>query len=358
MTIPQKMKAAVLYGWDDVRVVERDVPQPADEEVLIRVESCAICGGDVKIITRGVPKMPPFGEFIIGHEYAGVIVKKGSTVTEYELGDRVTVEVHKGCDRCKSCRSGNYTACLNYGDLAKGHRANGFTTNGGFAEYVVNHVNTLTKIPDSISFDQATIITNAGTPLFGIEKSGGYIPGDNVVVLGPGAIGLMAVQCAKALGAGKVALTGTRDDRLALGAKLGADLTVNARNEDPVKAVREEFDGVGADLTLVAAGSSQALEQALEMTRRGGSIVLLAHFDDPINDVKIGLAVLNSMNIYTIRGEGASTVHSALALMEKGLIVADPLITHHYPLEQINEALTTFRERKGNALKVIIHPRG
>ena len=97
--IPSKMKAAVLFDWEDIKVVERDVPTPGDEEVLIKVESCAICGGDVKIISRGVPKQPPFGEFIIGHEYAGTVVKTGATVTEFEVGDRVTVEVHKGCDR-------------------------------------------------------------------------------------------------------------------------------------------------------------------------------------------------------------------------------------------------------------------
>ncbi len=356
MEIPKKMKAAVLYGLEDIRIVERDVPVPEDEEVLIKIESCAICGGDVKIVSRGIPNMPPFGEFIIGHEYSGYVVQKGKTVTEYEIGDRVTVEVHKGCDRCKNCRAGNYTACLNYGDVSKGHRANGFTTNGGFAEFAVNHVNTLTKIPENISFDQATIITTAGTPLYGIEKAGGYIPGETIAVIGPGAIGLMAVQCAKALGADKVILTGTRDDRLDLGKSLGADLTVNAKQEDVPAAVLKFTEGIGADLTLVAAGTSAALQTALNMTRRGGNIVLLAHFDDPINDVNIGLAVLKGMNVFTVRGEGSSTVHSALSLMNKGSIIADPLITHHYKLDQLNEAFTTFRERKGNAMKVIIHP--
>jgi L-iditol 2-dehydrogenase len=154
MAIPKTMKAAVLYDFNDIRVEDRPVPSPAPDEVLLKVEACAICGTDVKIITHGMPNQPPFGEFIIGHEYAGTVVALGETVDEYEVGDRVAVEIHKGCMRCQNCIMGEYTACLNYGNVKKGHRANGFTTNGGFAEYAVNHVNTLARLPDNISFDE------------------------------------------------------------------------------------------------------------------------------------------------------------------------------------------------------------
>jgi len=355
MAIPKKMTAAVLYDFEDVRVVERDVPLPGPEEALIKVESCAICGGDIKIISRGMPKQPPFGEFIIGHEYAGIVAAIGETVTEFKTGDRVTVEVHKGCGRCKNCLAGKYTACLNFGDTSKGHRANGFTTNGGFAEYAVNHVNTLSLIPDSISFDEATIITNAGTPLYGIDKAGGYIAGDSIVVIGPGAIGLMAVQCSKALGAEQVILTGTRKERLELGRKLGATDTVNAREENVVARVKELTGGYGADLVLVAAGGEKTLQQALEMCCRGGNITLLAHFDDPVT-ADIGMAVRHGINIYTVRGEGRMSVHRALSLMEQGKLDCKSLITHHFPLKEINQALTVFRERREDAIKVVVHP--
>ncbi len=93
-----KMRAAVLYDWNDFKIVDRDIPEPGDSEVLIKVKSCSICAGDIKIIGRGMPKQPPMGEFIIGHEYAGSIVKLGPNVDEFDIGDRVTVEVHKGCD--------------------------------------------------------------------------------------------------------------------------------------------------------------------------------------------------------------------------------------------------------------------
>ncbi len=355
MKIPEKMLAAVLHGFNDVRLEERPVPVPGPDEALVKIESCGVCGGDIKIITKGMPKQPPFGEFIIGHEYAGTLVSVGEAIDEFQVGDRVTVEVHKGCGRCKNCIMGKYTACLNYGNYDKGHRANGFTTNGGFAEYAVNHVNTLCKMPDTMSFDEATLVTTAGTSLYGIDMAGGYIPGDRVAVLGPGSIGLMAVQCAKALGAEKVILVGTRDERLELGRTLGAHDTINLKKEDPVQKARQLTGGVGPDLVLVAAGMQESLQQALEMIRRGGNIVLLAHFDQPVT-IDIGLAVKDGVNLYTVRGEGRMSVHRALSLMAEGKINGKPLITHTFPLEEINEAIDTFRERKGGALKVVVHP--
>ena len=356
MSIPNKMMAAVLFGMNDVRVEERPVPTPGPEEALVKIEACAVCAGDIKIITKGMPKQPPFGEFIIGHEYAGTIVALGEGMDEFAIGDRVAVEVHKGCGRCKNCIMGKYTCCLNYGNRDKGHRANGFTTNGGFTEYAVNHCNTLCKLPEHISFDEATTITTAGTSLYGIDMAGGYIPGDSVAVLGPGSIGLMAVQCCKAIGAGQVILIGTRTDRLELGKKLGADEVLNIHEENPVEKVRRLTGGFGADLVLVAAGTENSLQQALEMVRKGGHIVLLAHFDEPVT-VDIGLAVQNGVHIFTVRGEGRLSVHRALSLMEQGKINGKILITHTFPLERIHDALRTFVEREANALKVVVHPK-
>ena len=106
MSIPNKMMAAVLFGMNDVRVEERPVPTPGPEEALVKIEACAVCAGDIKIITKGMPKQPPFGEFIIGHEYAGTIVALGEGMDEFAIGDRVAVEVHKGCGRCKNCIMG------------------------------------------------------------------------------------------------------------------------------------------------------------------------------------------------------------------------------------------------------------
>jgi L-iditol 2-dehydrogenase len=355
MDCPETMKAAVLFGFNDVRLVDRPVPSPGSGEVLIKVASCGVCAGDLKMMTRGMLKQPPFGEFIMGHEYAGTVVQVGETVDEFAIGDRVAVEVHKGCGRCRNCLLGKYTACLNYGDLSKGHRANGFTTMGGFAEYVVNHVNTVHKFSGDISFDEAAMVTLAGTALYGIERAGGFVPGDTIAVLGPGAIGLMCVQCCKALGAGKVILTGTRDDRLSLGMKMGADHAINAARENPVERVKELTGGLGPNLVVVTVGTRDGLQQAIEMAPRGSDIVFLAHLDDPVT-ADIGLAVQKGNSIFTVRGEGRLSVSRALSLMAQGKITAGDLITHTFPLARIPEAIDTFRERRDGAIKVVVHP--
>ena len=214
--VPERMKAWVLGHPGEILPVEKPVPQPGPAEVLVRIDAVAICATDLEIMQHGLPAMVdgglPFNKnFTIGHEYMGTVVKLGPAVDEYAVGDRVTVEVHAGCGRCARCRQGMYTSCLNYGDLAKGHRANGFTTDGGFAQYAVNNINTLVNVPDDMSDEEATLVVTAGTSMYGLDVLGGLIAGEGVAVIGPGPIGLLGVAVAKSLGADPVILTGTRE---------------------------------------------------------------------------------------------------------------------------------------------------
>src|SRR6201992_2496983 len=240
--IPETMRAWVLRTPDQLTLPTKPVPVPKRAEVLVRIDAVAICATDLEIISHGPPAMirggQPFNQnFTPGHEYMGTVAALGPGVDEYRVGQRVTVEIHAGCGQCKRCREGMYTACLNYGlnygDVDKGHRANGFTTDGGFAEYAVNNINTLVAIPDSMSDAEATLVVTAGTAMYGLIELGGLVAGEGVAVLGPGPIGLLGVAVAKALGASPVVLTGTRDNRLQIGRELGADYVVNAKNEDP-----------------------------------------------------------------------------------------------------------------------------
>src|SRR5437773_11293467 len=163
-----------------------------------------------------------------------------------------------------------YTSCLNYGYRAKGHRANGFSTDGGFAEYAVNNINALAHIPDEMSDAVATLVVTAGTAMSGLDVMGGVIASEGLVVIGPGPIGLMGVGVAKALGAQPVILTGTRDGRLELGKKLGADAVVNVGREDPVEAVQRLTRGKGVQYVLECSGAPNALNEAARMVNRGG----------------------------------------------------------------------------------------
>jgi L-iditol 2-dehydrogenase len=277
----------------------------------------------------------------------------GPGVDEFKVGDRVAVEVHKGCERCENCIKGWYTSCLNYGDVSKGHRAKGLTCDGGFAEYAVNHINTLYRLPDNLTFEQACMVTTAASPLWAIDLMGGYVAGETVLVQGPGPIGLIAVQLCKALGAARVILTGTRDSRLAIGKKLGADFTINVRNENLAERVREITGGHGADAVLECAGGPTSMQEALENVKRGGRIGVVAWYSGPVQ-VDMNLAVRSNVRIYAARGEGGMNCGRSLALMSAGKILADPIITHRFRLDEINDAFRTYTERTDNALKVVI----
>ncbi|MEA2657461.1 MAG: L-iditol 2-dehydrogenase [Candidatus Binatota bacterium] len=353
MMIPDIMNAVVLHDADDMRVERRSVPEPGPGEVVLKVEVASICGTDVKVLHRTLQGQPA-GEFIMGHEYAGTVAALGPGVDEFQIGDRVAVEVHKGCERCENCIKGWYTSCLNYGNLEKGHRAKGLTCDGGFAEYTVNHINTLYHLPDNLTFEQACMVTTAASPLWAIDLMGGYVAGETVLVLGPGPIGLIAVQLCKALGAERVILTGTRDSRLAIGKRLGADFTINVRQENLADRVREITSGKGADSVLECAGGATSMQEALENVKRGGRIGVVAWYTGPVQ-MDMNLAVRSNVRIYAARGEGGMNSGRSLALMSAGKILADPIITHHFKLNQIHEAFRTYVERIDNALKVAIH---
>ncbi|MET4799814.1 L-iditol 2-dehydrogenase [Bradyrhizobium sp. LB11.1] len=365
MPIPPTMKAWVLGDPGHLRLSEKPVPMPKRAEVLVRIDAVAICATDLEIIEHGTPALiqggPPFNKnFTPGHEYMGTVAALGPGVDEYRIGERVTVEIHAGCGQCKRCRQGMYTSChnygLNYGDVDKGHRANGFTTDGGFAEYAVNHINTLSRVPDDMSDEEATLVVTAGTSMYGLTELGGLVAGESVVVTGPGPIGLLAVAVAKALGADPVILSGTRDARLAIGTKLGADRVVNVRNEDLVTVVKD-MTGRGADYVVECAGTDTAINEAAKMVNRGGKICLAAFPHEPVL-ADIGALVKNNIYVYGIRGEGKSATHRAMALMAAKRFDATLIHTHTFPLTDLPTALHYARNRVDDAIKVVIKTRG
>src|ERR1700737_1639165 len=163
LPVPGQMKAWVLGDPDQLFLGDKPTPIPGRAEVLVRIDAVAICATDLEIIQGGSPAsigggLPYKKNFTPGHEKMGIFAALGADVDEFEIGERVSVEIHAGCGQCKRCRQGMYTSCLNYGKPEKGHRANGFTTDGGFAEYAVNHINTLARVPDTMSDAEATLV--------------------------------------------------------------------------------------------------------------------------------------------------------------------------------------------------------
>jgi threonine dehydrogenase-like Zn-dependent dehydrogenase len=287
----------------------------------------------------------------------GTVVALGPGVDEFEIGNRVTVEIHAGCGQCKRCREGMYTACLNYGlnfgEQNKGHRANGFTTDGGFAEYAINNVNTLIHISEDMSDEEATLVVTAGTAMYGLTELGGLVAGESVVVTGPGPIGLLGVAVAKALGAQPVILTGTRDNRLKIGLELGADYVVNVRKENAVQAVRRLNGDKGVDYVVECSGAPDAVNEAAQMVSRGGKICLAAFPAEPV-PVDVAHLVRNNIYLYGIRGEGRSATHRAEAFMRQKRFDATKIHTHTFMLEDLPTALRYARDRVEDAIKVVV----
>jgi L-iditol 2-dehydrogenase len=359
--VPTQMKAWVLGDPDQLHLREKPTPVPKRAEVLVRIDAVAICATDLEIIHQGTPAsigggLPFNKNFTPGHEYMGTIAALGPEVDEFQIGERISVEIHAGCGQCKRCREGMYTSCLNYGKPEKGHRANGFTTDGGFAEYAVNHINTVERVPDTMSDAEATLVVTAGTSMYGLTELGGLVAGESVVVIGPGPIGLLAVAVAKALGASPVILTGTRNKRLAIGKELGADRVINISEENAVEVVKQLTGGIGADYVVECAGSEATIDQAIHMTNRGGKICLAAFPHDPIT-TDIAHLVRNNIYVYGIRGEGRSATRRAMALMAERKFDATKIHTHTFALEDLPTALKYARERIEDAIKVVVTTR-
>lgn len=361
MPIPREMRAWVLGDPEQLDLTTKPVPAPGKSEALVRIDAVAICATDLEVIKYGTPALiegaPPFNKgFSPGHEYMGTVAALGPGVDEFNIGDRVTVEIHAGCGQCKRCRMGMYTSChnygLNYGDNDKGHRANGFTTNGGFAEYAVNNINTMIRVPDSMSDAEAALVVTAGTSMYGLTELGGLVAGESVVVIGPGPIGLLAVAVAKALGASPVILVGTRENRNAIGRQLGADVTIDARREDVVARVKE-LTGKGADYVVDCAGNETTINQAIHMTNRGGRICLAAFPKEPAK-FDLGYLAVNNIYLYGIRGEGRSATHRAMAFMAEKRFDAGLIHTHTFPMAELPEALRYARDRVDDAIKVVV----
>src|SRR3954449_9980455 len=359
--IPGQMKAWVLGDSDELLLRDKPVPVPGRAEVLVRIDAVAICATDLEIIHSGSPAsiqggLPFNKNFTPGHEYMGTVAALGPDVDEFRIGERISVEIHAGCGQCKRCRMGMYTSCLNYGKPEKGHRANGFTTDGGFAEYAVNHINTIIPVPDSMTDPEATLVVTAGTSMYGLTELGGLVAGETVVVIGPGPIGLLAVAVAKALGASPVVLTGTRDKRLAIGKELGADRVINIGSENPVEIVKQLTGGIGADYVVECAGTESTVNEAIHMTSRGGKICLAAFPHEPVT-MDLAHIVKNNIYVYGIRGEGQSATRRAMALMAAKRFDATKIHTHTFALADLPTALRYARERIDDAIKVVVTTR-
>jgi L-iditol 2-dehydrogenase len=247
--------------------------------------------------------------------------------------------------------TGRYTICENYGNLELGHRHYGFTAPGAYAQYIVCSDRTVHHIPDSISFEEATNVDTAATALHGVKR-GRLIPGEDVAVFGPGALGLLSFQFVRALGAGRVFVIG-RGERLALAEKMGA-IPVNYEKADPVEQIKSATGGKGVAVAIDCAGSVISVQQAVAVTKKGGRVVLNGFPQAPV-ELPITQIVLDEKDLLGVRAD-PNTCEETIPLIANGTIKIKPLITHVFPLDQFAEAYKVFTERIEGAVKVIVKP--
>lgn len=351
----ETMRAVVMTAPGAFTVQTVALPEPAEDEVLCKIQAVAICGSDPEIFSGKLAgQWPPAYPFIAGHEWAGEVVKVGSRVTGLQVGDRVAGEAHCGCGHCENCLKGSYNLCLNYGDAASGHRHYGFITPGAYAQYQVYKPQAVTKMPENLTFSEGSMNDTLGVSLHGVELVG-IQPGSTVVVIGPGPIGLCAMRIAKAKGAARLIVVG-RGARLKAAAQFGADITVDIQQEDPVQAVRRITQELGADTVLECSGAPGTLVQAIYMARRGGKVSLIGVAKDEVRESVPFKYIAYNEILITGSKANPNASKAALALMATRQVDVRDFITHHFPLERFPEALDTFVHRRDNAIKVVIHP--
>ena len=347
------MRALVVTAPDDFAVRDVDRPRPGQYEVLCRVRAVAICGTDPHIVQGHFPGFwPRDWPLIPGHEWCGDVVElgDGAETLGWELGTRVAGTSHAPCGYCPRCVEGRYNVCENFG-VEGLHAQYGHNAPGAYAEYVVHSVRSVFPVPDVLTDEEVAMIDPAGIALHTVVR-GGHRPGDTVVVIGPGVMGLLVAECALALGAGRVVVVG-RGLRLRKAAELGHE-PVDFTAGDPVETVRAMTGGSGADVALECSGAPEALGQCVHMVRKGGRVAVIGI---PLQDARIPMprTVLDEIDVVGVRA-AAGEVPRAIELAAKGRIRLRELITHRYALEDFADAYRTFTERRDGALKVIVRP--
>jgi L-iditol 2-dehydrogenase len=337
------MKVAVYHGPNDIRMQEMPTPEINEDEVLVKMRACGVCGSD--LMDWYLKDRSPL---VLGHEPTGVIAEKGAGVTDFNVADRIFVHHHVACLRCYYCLRGDYTLCEQF-----------HTTNikpGGFAEYFKVpapnvRLDTL-KIPNSLSFEEATLIEPVACCFRALNKCK-IEKGDSVAVVGAGVTGLIHTVLAKILGASKVFVSDLIKYRLDVAKELGADVVINSQSEDLPRVAKCETEGRGVDVVVVTAPNLEAYKAGLNGLRRGGRLCVFAP-TEPAQYLQLSPKDLFFSETQIIPSYSTSHIETkaALQLLTAGRINTKALITHRFPLVETADAFKAARERE--SLKVVV----
>ncbi len=342
--LPARMRAAVLREFGELTVQDVPVPVAGPGEVLVRVRACGICGTDLKIVAGGFRgTWPPALPFIIGHEWSGEVAALGPGTERSGLapGMRVVAENHTGCGSCPMCRAGRYNLCERVRE--PGFKLYGHTAPGALAEYAVRPAVALHRVPDEVS-PVAAALVNQGALTVHAARRTGLGPGDTAAVFGPGLLGLLMLQVARAAGASEVIMVG-RGQRLAAARELGSTTVVDYEQADPVAGVRAATGGRGVDHVFDCSGNTAVIGQALRSVRRGGSVALLGLAGGATADLPVDLVTLDELNVLGVRSS-PNAYPAMIALLASGAIRTELLTADRYPLSAVAAAFAALARRE------------
>lgn len=350
------MKAQVFYEPKVMKLESRPVPTPGPDEVLVQVKNVGICGSDVTYFFGGSPLGTPDGKgpLVLGHEFTGVIVGIGDIPKAkglFKEGDRVTINPVQQCNACETCAQGYVNLCPN-------GTTPGVDVDGGFQEFMVSKYWGAVKLPENVSFQQGAFTEPLACATYGVSKLD-VKPGNFVVVMGPGAIGLMMTQLIKASGAGTVALVGAKDGRrLELGKELGADVLIDVADKDSAYycedlkgRILELTNGKLANRVITPTHAVSAMESAFEIS---GKRAIIVYFGLPGPNDYVRIPAMNTIQAdKTIRFSWLAphVWPTALQAVATGLVKTEPLLTGSYPLEETEKAIYDLKDRVGDPIK-------
>lgn len=347
-----KMKAMVVDDYNKMSVQEVEKPQIGDNDVLLRVRACAICGSDIRILHSGNKrvKFPA----IIGHEISGDIVEVGKNVTKFKTGDRIAMGADVPCGECAFCEAGIGNNCqINY--------AIGYQFQGGFAEYMPLNKTTVDygpvhKIPAHMSYEEGALAEPLACVLNALELSPIHL-GDTVVVIGAGPVGCMMVNVIKKMGPAKIILVQRSRHRLEMAKKtVHADVFVCSSEEDSVKRVLDETNGLGADVVITACPSPEAQQDAIGMAKNRAVINFFGGLPKEKENVVLNTNMIHYKELFITGAHGAMPRHhqKAVDLIANGTIDVKPYLTQSFPLDQVQEAFAKAESHEG--MRVVVKP--
>lgn len=334
------MKYAVLYGIKDIRIEEKQIPEIMPDKVLIKISACGICGTDVLIYNGKMITRFPYSP---GHECSGIIQNIGKKIRNLKIGDRVAIDPNYNCESCYYC-------WLGYPHLCENLKTIKVKSNGGFAEYISVPEKIVHKIPDSITFEEATLIEPLSCSIHVVEEANVKF-GDIVVVIGGGTMGLILLQLIKQKGAKLIIVSEPVEFKRELAQKLGADIVIDPINEDLISSVRK-ISRYGANVVIEGIGLPKTVEESIKILNKKGTLVLSGLCPE---SKTINISPLQIIrDEITIKGAFLNPFSFSRAVDQVSKIDTKCLITGSYALGDIKEAME--EAEKGNQIKIIIKP--